>query len=633
MKAEFKSSLLIAVMVFIFSSCSNDWGQADPPAGNQVYPTMEKLVTYTFDTDEELDPLVFNLKSYPGGQQPAIIEDEIAASPVLSLDGGYVRMMNPWTVKESQAAASMTFWLKQVRKPVADNEARAEGDEEVQLEPQDISSPLFHWENENGSSKLDFSVNGWWKYTGVDGSWEVNNPTEYATGYITPDEWHYVALVLRDDSYGIYVDGEKKIDSPAGTDISNVVQFMTRAPYMFINYGADTHASFLIEDLTIYRNSISSKEIARPKKGNIGGGGGPAGIDYSTFEYVPGNAIYEIGTPDCSAGWWTTFSNYYRIPANTHMKFKFINHTNGGGNWNNWNLCVCTDAERDGAGYSEYFVIRSDLYGWGGAYNGDNWSNTGYGDWDKFRQDMEGATVIIDIRREGAEVKVTATATATDGTVYEERFHATCDEGDQIIRAFFIVDGSYLEIDKEGCYAYWDAPVTISEIGTPDCATGWWAEFSDYFTIPANLSLHLGFTNHTSGGGNWNNWNICLCTDDERGGAAYSEYWVLRSDLYGWGGAYGSGTWSNVGYPTNDAEWEQFRQDMEGAYVDITIDRKEAGVVFNGISASPNGKIYHETFTTTTDNDSDPMRAFVIVDGSYMEMNASDCYTYKKVYK
>ncbi len=151
MKAEFKSSLLIAVMVFIFSSCSNDWGQADPPAGNQVYPTMEKLVTYTFDSDEELDPLVFNLKSYPGGQQPAIIEDEIAASPVLSLDGGYVRMMNPWTVKESQAAASMTFWLKQVRKPVADNEARAEGDEEVQLEPKTAALSSISLSTDGGS--------------------------------------------------------------------------------------------------------------------------------------------------------------------------------------------------------------------------------------------------------------------------------------------------------------------------------------------------------------------------------------------------------------------------------------------------------------------------------------------------
>ncbi len=628
MKAEFKSSLLIAVMVLLFSSCSNDWGHTDPPAGNQVYPTMEKLVTYAFDSDEELDPLVFNLKSYPEGQLPAIVEDEIAASPVLSLDGGYVRMVNPWTLKESQTAASMTFWMKQVRKPVADTEAQADGDGEVQLEPQDISSPIFHWENENATSTLDFSANGWWKYKGVDGSWEVNNPAEFATGYIAPDEWHYVALVVRDDSYGIYVDGEKKVDAPASGDISNVVKFIANAPYFFINYGADTHTSFMIEDLTIYRNSISAKEIAKPKKGNIGGGGSVGGIDYATFEYVPDNATYEVGTPDCSAGWWTSFSNYYRIPANTHMRFKFINHTSGGGNWNNWNLCVCTDDERGGAGYSEYFVIRSDLYGWGGAYNGDNWSNTGYGDWDKFRQDMEGAEVIIDLRREGAEVKVTATATAPDGTVYEERFHATCDEGDQIIRAFLIVDASYLEIDKEGCFAYWDVPVTINEIGTPDCSAGWWTTFSDYFTIPSNLSLNLDFINHTSGGGNWNNWNLCVCTDDERGGAGYSEYFVIRSDLYGWGGAYNGDNWSNTGY----GDWDKFRQDMEGASVTIKTCREGEEVKVTATATAVNGTVYEERFHATC-NDGDPIRAFLIVDASYLEMNAGNCYTYKLVYK
>ena len=628
MKAEFKSSLLIAVMVLLFSSCSNDWGHTDPPAGNQVYPTMEKLVTYAFDSDEELDPLVFNLKSYPEGQLPAIVEDEIAASPVLSLDGGYVRMVNPWTLKESQTAASMTFWMKQVRKPVADTEAQADGDEEVQLEPQDISSPIFHWENENATSTLDFSANGWWKYKGVDGSWEVNNPAEFATGYIAPDEWHYVALVVRDDSYGIYVDGEKKVDAHASGDISNVVKFIANAPYFFINYGADTHTSFMIEDLTIYRNAISAKEIAKPKKGNIGGGGSVGGIDYATFEYVPDNATYEVGTPDCSAGWWTSFSNYYRIPANTHMRFKFINHTSGGGNWNNWNLCVCTDDERDGAGYSEYFVIRSDLYGWGGAYNGDNWSNTGYGDWDKFRQDMEGAEVIIDLRREGAEVKVTATATAPDGTVYEERFHATCDEGDQIIRAFLIVDASYLEMDKEGCFAYWDVPVTINEIGTPDCSAGWWTTFSDYFTIPSNLSLNLDFINHTSGGGNWNNWNLCVCTDDERDGAGYSEYFVIRSDLYGWGGAYNGDNWSNTGY----GDWDKFRQDMEGASVTIKTCREGEEVKVTATATAVNGTVYEERFHATC-NDGDPIRAFLIVDASYLEMNAGNCYTYKLVYK
>ncbi len=66
---------------------------------------------------------------------------------------------------------------------------------------------------------------------------------------------------------------------------------------------------------------------------------------------------------------------------------------------------------------------------------------------------MEGASVTIKTCREGEEVKVTATATAVNGTVYEERFHATCNDGDPI-RAFLIVDASYLEMNAGNCYTY-----------------------------------------------------------------------------------------------------------------------------------------------------------------------------------
>ena len=133
------------------------------------------------------------------------------------------------------------------------------------------------------------------------------------------------------------------------------------------------------------------------------------------------------------------------------LHLEFVNHTSGGGNWNNWNLCVSTAAERGGDGYEEYFVIRSDLYGWGNAYNGDNFSNEGYGDWDQFRADMEGAYVTMDIVRSGAEVNVDAIATAKNGTVYREMFHATCGDGNQDINAFLIVDGSYLEMKADKC--------------------------------------------------------------------------------------------------------------------------------------------------------------------------------------
>lgn len=531
MKAEFKSSLLIAVMVLLFSSCSNDWGHTDPPAGNQVYPTMEKLVTYAFDSDEELDPLVFNLKSYPEGQLPAIVEDEIATSPVLSLDGGYVRMVNPWTLKESQTAASMTFWMKQVRKPVADTEAQADGDGEVQLEPQDISSPLFHWENENATSTLDFSANGWWKYKGVDGSWEVNNPAEFATGYITPDEWHYVALVVRDDSYGIYVDGEKKVDAPASGDISNVVKFIANAPYFFINYGADTHTSFMIEDLTIYRNSISAKEIAKPKKGNIGGGGsGEEGPDLSKWIMV--------GDEENSAGFWQVFSTPVGLKGDGTIHYEFYNYTAGTNNWENWVLVLTNNGGMSTGGDSELVVFRADNYGWGALYENNAVLNCDY-NWDTFKEDMNGAYVSIDIVRSGTDVVITAVTTTAAGKTYNYKMEVPGVTVENM-GTFFTLEKAHLLFNPDATFVGRTYSNEEFTLGNKDKTSGFWTcwtpveVFNEDFT-----NFGFEFINH-HGGSNWQGWNFVITNGKQApdSGDGYAEQLFLRCDNYGWASLY-----------------------------------------------------------------------------------------------
>jgi len=54
---------------------------------------------------------------------------------------------------------------------------------------------------------------------------------------------------------------------------------------MYFNYGADTRTSIYLEDLTVYRNEIEAKQIARPKKGDIWGNNG--GTGGSSFVPVP----------------------------------------------------------------------------------------------------------------------------------------------------------------------------------------------------------------------------------------------------------------------------------------------------------------------------------------------------------
>ncbi len=436
----------LAVLLTTMTSCE-DWGQQDPPAGNQVYPTLENVAAFDFDADEGLDLAMFTPVANPGGSTPQIIEDEIKGK-VLELNNGHVFLSNPFSKTTLQKAASFTFWMKQPVKTVTDTDGN-----EVN-EPQDLSATLLMFENETGNGTLSINANGGITYSAADGEWTENDPSSVTTGYMTPGDWHYVAVVLNNDGYEWYVDGDRKVSKTVTEfDCSKLVKFANNVPTMIIG-GTENSSLLLVDDLKIYRNALTGKEIARP---NLGGGEGPSGgDDLSSFEYVIGDPVLNIGSPDCTTGWWTEFSNYYRIPSNTAMNFRFVNHTSGGGNWNNWNLCVSTDADRgDNAnGYMEYFVIRSDLYGWGESYNGDNWTNEGYGDWDKFRVDMEGANVDLLISRVKDNISVSATANCIDGTVYVEKFNATCGDGSQRVRAFLIVDGSYLEMKANNCCLY-----------------------------------------------------------------------------------------------------------------------------------------------------------------------------------
>ncbi len=611
----------------VSSSCQ-DWGEADPPAAGQIYPKLENVAEYTFD-DDVLDPLLFKTGINDGGEIPMIVEDGTKGK-VLSLDNGYVILNNPLKQVTVQNGASITFWMNQ---PVVTDE------ETGTALPQDLEGALIAFENDNASGRFYITANGWLNYRNVDGEWSENSPAEYKSGYITPGEWHYVALTVRNDGYGLYVDGERKADKKVDDfDCSKIVDFMNNVSTLYIGRGGDADtAPWMIDDLKLYRNQLTDKEIQRPRL--PGESGGPGGVDFGSFDYCTETPVLTVGLQDCSGAWWTHFSNYYRIPADANMRLSFTNHTSGGGNWNNWNLCVCTDADRNSDGYAEYFVIRSDLYGWGDAYNGANWTSTGYpasdDEWSEFRADMEGAEVVIDIERQGDQVLVTATARCAGGTEYVERFTAVCGDGTQVIRAFLITDGSYLELHRDGIHAFWPVEITSATVGATDNSSGWWTAFSDYFVINPGMSLNLQLVNHTSGGGNWNNWCACVSTDADRGGDGYAEYFVIRSDLYGWGDAYNAANWtSGGGYDdVGSDDWAKFRADMEGADVNVRIERSGNKVTYTSNAVATDGTGYNESLWAECGGGTQAVRAFLIVDGSHFILKPAQCFTYVPVYK
>lgn len=179
-----------------------------------------------------------------------------------------------------------------------------------------------------------------------------------------------------------------------------------------------------------------------------------------------------------------------------------------------------------------------------------------------------------------------------------------------------------------GDTTYIDIATTI--VGAEDNSAAWWTAFSDYFTIPVNKLLHLEFVNHGTGVNNWNNWNLAVVNEvGGRDAEGYKEYFVLRSDAYGWGGgmadegyAFDLGMVSH-NYPDTDGDgdiWNDFRTTMQGAYVTLEIDHSATGNVFvTATAVGTNGvelvMTYQQPVSATND-----IVAFLICDGSYFEM-------------
>lgn len=173
-------------------------------------------------------------------------------------------------------------------------------------------------------------------------------------------------------------------------------------------------------------------------------------------------------------------------------------------------------------------------------------------------------------------------------------------------------------------------PITTALVGAEDFTNAWWTTFSDYFTIPTNKLLHLEFINNNSGSeNNYENWCLALVNEANRDADGYAEYFVLRSDAYGWGGTMADEGYTYDGalltnnYPDTDGDedvWNDFRTTMNGAYVTMDIDHSATGNVYVTVSAvGTNGTellLTYQQLVSATDD----IVAFLVNEVSYLEM-------------
>lgn len=587
MKTRKWSALLVAAMTALcMGSCSEDWGKMDPGAGNQVFPKLAKLETFNFD--KELDPTIVQTFAYDGGEVAGIAKDD-EHGDVLHMDGGYARLANPAAVASIQKAVGLTFWMKQTA--------------------EDLEGALFSFQNEDGTSKLSFSANGWLDFVSPNGSFDANNPADGKTTILPAGEWHFVAVSIGNEEYVVTVDGEEKIREAytpvaraegEGTIGDAILELAATAPYLYLGYGNDAETQeLMLDDVTVYRNEITSKETAVP--------------DVNAGDNV--NYII-IGTEDNSDGFFAPKSNLWKLKTGETLTVGFYNFTAGAQNWENWVL-VCTNGLAFGeGGYAEHFVLRADAYGWGdAAYSGDNISHD-Y-NWDTFKTEINGAWVDLTVTRTSDnQVTMEAVSTMSDGTVRTYKFKYEAELKEEI-GIFLTLEHAHLKIHPETVFVgktYKDYVV-----GATDCSAGWWTTFSNLDAINGNFT-NFGYeliNGNTGAGSNWNNW-VIVCTNGKAfGDEGYAEYFVLRSDAYGWGPEGGNYNGANI---THGFNWDTFVKDMHNATVRIYLTRNSnrldlvAKITKEDGTTIPDYTFFFEGITSSE------VGFFFVLDGNYLDI-------------
>lgn len=166
MKTRKRPLLFMAILTILFMGSCQDWGEADPPAGNQKLPekpdTSAKLLAeFTFDEGfnstvaEGETPVMGEGFAYSAdGTPPEIVPDSEREGGVMHANGGYLRIPNPLIGADIQTGVSLSFFVKPTKT--------------------DNTGALISFSD--GTNKLYFTANAFLSYTGTGGYLDVNDP-------------------------------------------------------------------------------------------------------------------------------------------------------------------------------------------------------------------------------------------------------------------------------------------------------------------------------------------------------------------------------------------------------------------------------------------------------------------------
>ncbi len=178
---------------------------------------------------------------------------------------------------------------------------------------------------------------------------------------------------------------------------------------------------------------------------------------YASAALVTTSTTYE-GTQGqfskATDAFWTAWSDFYRVSGDFDVTFEFNNKGDQTNNWCNYvvgfsnAVDYAAGAPGDIAGYKEYYVLRSDCWGWS-VGGGDNQTIEGnevkytsdWPDWETFLKMMADAKISMNITRTGNDFAVKAVINGADSKTYNYGVNFTM-EADKDMNIFFTSDNA-----------------------------------------------------------------------------------------------------------------------------------------------------------------------------------------------
>ena len=325
-----------------------------------------------------------------------------------------------------------------------------------------------------------------------------------------------------------------------------------------------------------------------------------------------------IGAEDNSTPWWTAFSDIYTVEPGKTLKLHFKNYSSKAKNWSNWATRLTNDDFS-----TEYLIMRADCFGvteggWGDETKTTNsqatnkWftANLNNYDLDNFKDNMDGADVELTIKRlpNSSDVILSENVTTSAGKKFTHYFVMSCGNGSQDIKVTLTVDQAHIVIDNDATSVENTETVTGTLAGVENNTGGFGVGAKTDYTIKSNETLTLQFVNYSNRIENWNNWVLEM----QQG----TNYLDLRADKAGWGAFWNEANCQTTSY----ADWDVFREEMDGANVVMTIARSGADINIEARMTSVAGREFKETYTFSNAVATDDITARLLTEGAHLDI-------------